>query len=146
MNEDNSKRRLGRGLAALIGEMDQLPTADVGAQPAVNPDRLVPIEFVGRNLREVPGVAGRALPPRTRETDGVHVIVRGTFVVNGASRGPGEYFGGESLFGGDPRRVEVRAETDALALFVPADDILTCARIYPEVALELLRRKLTPAA
>ena len=51
MNEDNSKRRLGRGLAALIGEMDQLPAADIGAVPSVNPDRLVPIEFVGRNPR-----------------------------------------------------------------------------------------------
>ena len=51
MNEDNSKRRLGRGLAALIGEMDQLPAADVGERPSVNPDRLVPIEFVGRNPR-----------------------------------------------------------------------------------------------
>jgi ParB family chromosome partitioning protein len=51
MNDDNSKRRLGRGLAALIGEMDQLPAADMGARPAVNPDRLVPIEFVGRNPR-----------------------------------------------------------------------------------------------
>lgn len=51
MNDDNSKRRLGRGLAALIGEMDQLPAADIGARPAVNPDRLVPIEFVGRNPR-----------------------------------------------------------------------------------------------
>ena len=51
MNDDNSKRRLGRGLAALIGEMDQLPAADIGARPPVNPDRLVPIEFVGRNPR-----------------------------------------------------------------------------------------------
>ncbi|HEV7245559.1 MAG TPA: ParB/RepB/Spo0J family partition protein [Shinella sp.] len=51
MNDDNSKRRLGRGLAALIGEMDQLPAADVGARPALNPDRDVPIEFVGRNPR-----------------------------------------------------------------------------------------------
>ena len=51
MNDDNSKRRLGRGLAALIGEMDQLPAADVGSQSTVNPDRLVPIEFVGRNPR-----------------------------------------------------------------------------------------------
>jgi ParB family chromosome partitioning protein len=51
MNDDNSKRRLGRGLAALIGEMDQLPAADIGARPTVNPDRLVPIEFVGRNPR-----------------------------------------------------------------------------------------------
>lgn len=51
MNDDNSKRRLGRGLAALIGEMDQLPAADIGERPTVNPDRLVPIEFVGRNPR-----------------------------------------------------------------------------------------------
>ncbi|MBB5044294.1 ParB/RepB/Spo0J family partition protein [Shinella fusca] len=51
MTDDNSRRRLGRGLAALIGEMDQLPAADIGARPAVNPDRLVPIEFVGRNPR-----------------------------------------------------------------------------------------------
>ncbi len=43
MNDDNSKRRLGRGLAALIGEMDQLPAADIGERPTVNPDRLVPI-------------------------------------------------------------------------------------------------------
>ncbi|HWA09033.1 MAG TPA: cyclic nucleotide-binding domain-containing protein [Opitutaceae bacterium] len=104
------------------------------------------LEFVGRQLREVPGRAGRALAPQTRETDGVHVIVRGTFAVNGRRLGPGENFGGESLFGRDPRRVEVRAETDGLALFVPAGDILTCARIYPEVALELLRRKFAPAA
>ena len=51
MNEDTSKRRLGRGLAALIGEMDQLPAAEIGGQTAVSPDRMVPIEFVGRNPR-----------------------------------------------------------------------------------------------
>ncbi|MGR6467488.1 ParB/RepB/Spo0J family partition protein [Rhizobium sp. PAMB 3182] len=50
MNDDVSKRRLGRGLAALIGEMDQPLTA---AQPAktVNPDRMIPIEFIARNPR-----------------------------------------------------------------------------------------------
>lgn len=51
MNDENSKRRLGRGLAALIGEMDQLPAADIGAGSVVNSDRMVPIEFVGRNPR-----------------------------------------------------------------------------------------------
>jgi ParB family chromosome partitioning protein len=51
MNEDNSKRRLGRGLAALIGEMDQLPATEAPGRAPVNPDRLVPIEFVGRNPR-----------------------------------------------------------------------------------------------
>ncbi len=48
MSEDVSKRRLGRGLAALIGEMDQpLPAGD--ARTSINPDRMVPIEFVSRS-------------------------------------------------------------------------------------------------
>lgn len=48
MSDDLSKRRLGRGLAALIGEMDQpLPVGD--SRPSINPDRTVPIEFVARN-------------------------------------------------------------------------------------------------
>ena len=50
MNDDISKRRLGRGLAALIGEMDQPLSSSTPAEP-VNPDRRVPIEFVGRNPR-----------------------------------------------------------------------------------------------
>ncbi|MGO4437227.1 ParB/RepB/Spo0J family partition protein [Rhizobium sp. RAF56] len=48
MSDDLSKRRLGRGLAALIGEMDQPAPIEAG-KPSVNPDRLVPIEFVSRN-------------------------------------------------------------------------------------------------
>lgn len=52
MNDDNSKRRLGRGLAALIGEMDQpVAIGAAAAEATVNPDRMVPIEFVGRNPR-----------------------------------------------------------------------------------------------
>jgi ParB family chromosome partitioning protein len=47
MNDDPSKRRLGRGLAALIGEMDQ-PMATSG-RPSVSADRKVPIELVVRN-------------------------------------------------------------------------------------------------
>ncbi len=50
MNDDLSKRRLGRGLAALIGEMDQ-PIQQDAARPSVNPDRLVPIEYITRNPR-----------------------------------------------------------------------------------------------
>lgn len=50
MTEDLSKRRLGRGLAALIGEMDK-PAAPADKQPAVNPDRLVPLEFITPNPR-----------------------------------------------------------------------------------------------
>ena len=48
MNDDPSKRRLGRGLAALIGEMDQ-PIADIAARPSVSADRKVAIDLVIRN-------------------------------------------------------------------------------------------------
>jgi ParB family chromosome partitioning protein len=48
MNDDSSKRRLGRGLAALIGEMDQ-PVAVSPGRPAVSADRKVPIELISRN-------------------------------------------------------------------------------------------------
>lgn len=48
MSEDVSKRRLGRGLAALIGEMDQ-PVPVGETKPTVNPDRTIPIEFVARS-------------------------------------------------------------------------------------------------
>lgn len=50
MSDDLSKRRLGRGLAALIGEMDQpLPVGE--AQRTISPDRMVPIEFIARSPR-----------------------------------------------------------------------------------------------
>src|SRR5262249_1265982 len=50
MSDDLSKRRLGRGLAALIGEMDQ-PVHVTEGRSSVNPERMVPIEFVSRNPR-----------------------------------------------------------------------------------------------
>jgi len=50
MNDDQSKKRLGRGLAALIGEMDR-PTQHEEKQPvaATVADGRVPIEFVSAN-------------------------------------------------------------------------------------------------
>jgi len=54
MADDQSKKRLGRGLAALIGEMDQpvavttSPTAK-DVQPTVISDRVVPIETIRAN-------------------------------------------------------------------------------------------------
>lgn len=48
MNDDPSKRRLGRGLAALIGEMDQ-PISEVATKPSVSADRKVAIDLVVRN-------------------------------------------------------------------------------------------------
>ncbi|NNH82969.1 ParB/RepB/Spo0J family partition protein [Rhizobium laguerreae] len=49
MNDDVSKRRLGRGLAALIGEMDQPVPVEV--ERTISADRMIPIEFVSRNPR-----------------------------------------------------------------------------------------------
>lgn len=52
MEEDHSKRRLGRGLAALIGEMDQPISMGASAAPnRISADRQVPIEHVVRNPR-----------------------------------------------------------------------------------------------
>jgi ParB family chromosome partitioning protein len=48
MNEDASRRRLGRGLAALIGDMDQPATP---AAPSVPADRGLPIELISPNPR-----------------------------------------------------------------------------------------------
>lgn len=46
MSDDPGKKRLGRGLAALIGEMDQPLDME---RPKVRADSFVPIEFVSRN-------------------------------------------------------------------------------------------------
>jgi len=48
MNEENSRRRLGRGLAALIGEMDRPPETSA---PAVANDGRLPIELLNPNPR-----------------------------------------------------------------------------------------------
>lgn len=50
MSDDLSKRRLGRGLAALIGQMDQPLPVDA-APKEISPDRMVPIEHISRNPR-----------------------------------------------------------------------------------------------
>ncbi|WP_176085609.1 ParB/RepB/Spo0J family partition protein [Martelella sp. HB161492] len=50
MNDETSKRRLGRGLAALIGDIEK-PQTTVSETPVIHPDRQVPIEFVTRNPR-----------------------------------------------------------------------------------------------
>lgn len=51
MTDDPAKKRLGRGLAALIGDMDQPPAQPKAGAAAVQPaaDRHVPIELIGRN-------------------------------------------------------------------------------------------------
>lgn len=49
MNEDPSRKRLGRGLAALIGEMDKPVEGKVA--PSMPLDQQIPIEFITRNPR-----------------------------------------------------------------------------------------------
>lgn len=51
MNEDPTRRRLGRGLAALIGEMDQPVVPEAATVTTVAADQRVPIEHVTRNPR-----------------------------------------------------------------------------------------------
>ena len=48
MTEDNSKKRLGRGLAALIGELDQ-PAPAVREASEARSDRRIPIEHIRAN-------------------------------------------------------------------------------------------------
>jgi len=50
MSDDPSRKRLGRGLAALIGEMDK-PMPAATAASRIGADGRVPIEFVGPNPR-----------------------------------------------------------------------------------------------
>lgn len=90
MNDDISKRRLGRGLAALIGEMDQ-PTQSADNASVISADRTVPIEFVSPNPRnprryfdesELQDLAGsvrqhgivQPVVVRTREKDRFEII------------------------------------------------------------------------
>lgn len=49
MSDEQSKKRLGRGLAALIGEMDNADNNKPASEPKINPDQQLPIEFVVRN-------------------------------------------------------------------------------------------------
>lgn len=52
MSDESSRKRLGRGLAALIGDMDTPQRADAKQQAATPaPDRTVPVEHVGPNPR-----------------------------------------------------------------------------------------------
>ncbi|AQS40737.1 MAG: Chromosome partitioning protein ParB [Candidatus Tokpelaia hoelldobleri] len=49
MNEDQSKKRLGRGLAALIGDIEAPDESGQAVAVAMTSDKQVPIELVSRN-------------------------------------------------------------------------------------------------
>lgn len=92
MSDDLSKKRLGRGLAALIGEMDKPAEPD---RQAVSADGRVPIEFISPNPRN----------PRRNFADGdltdlaqsirEHGIVQPVIVRRSGSAGRYEIIAGE---------------------------------------------------
>ncbi|MER2536707.1 MAG: ParB/RepB/Spo0J family partition protein [Rhizobiaceae bacterium] len=92
--EDSSKRRLGRGLAALIGEIDRAPSADaVETKPAA--DLNVPIEFVSPNPRNPRRHFDEADLSDLAQSIREHGIVQPVIVRNGAEKGRYEIIAGE---------------------------------------------------
>lgn len=92
MNEDPSRRRLGRGLAALIGEMDKPPE---GEQPSVSADRLVPIEYISPNPRNPRRNFADADLADLAQSIREHGIVQPVVVRSAAAEGRYEIIAGE---------------------------------------------------
>ncbi len=94
MAEDLSKKRLGRGLAALIGEMDKPPAAE---QPATQPsaDSRVPIEFVSPNPKNPRRHFGDADLADLAHSIREHGIVQPVLVRRKAETGRYEIIAGE---------------------------------------------------
>lgn len=87
MNEDLSRRRLGRGLAALIGEIDKPPAP---RQPAAPSDGKVPIEFIQPNPRNPRRAFGDADLTDLAQSIKEHGIVQ-PVVVRPAAGAAGRY-------------------------------------------------------
>jgi ParB family chromosome partitioning protein len=87
MSDDTSRRRLGRGLAALIGEIDK-PT--VPQQPSVQVDGKVPIEFIEPNPRNPRRAFGDADLTDLAQSIREHGLVQ-PVVVRPSAVGTGRY-------------------------------------------------------
>ncbi|WP_407863278.1 ParB/RepB/Spo0J family partition protein [Phyllobacterium phragmitis] len=111
MNEDPSKKRLGRGLAALIGEMDR----PVESRKAPFPlERQVPIEFISRNPRNPRRVFTDAELEDLAQSIREHGVVQ-PVVVRPAPGSPDRY----ELIAGERRwRAAQRAGLDALPIIL----------------------------
>ena len=92
MSEDASKRRLGRGLAALIGEMDK---PEAATQQRVGADRRVPIEFVRPNPRNPHRSFADADLDDLAQSIREHGIVQPVVVRPGSGEGQFEIIAGE---------------------------------------------------
>lgn len=92
MNEDPSRKRLGRGLAALIGEMDK-PEAE--PREVVRADRSVPIEFISPNPRNPRRQFAEAELGDLAQSIREHGIVQPVVVRTGEAPGRFEIIAGE---------------------------------------------------
>ncbi|WP_395449136.1 ParB/RepB/Spo0J family partition protein [Aminobacter sp. UC22_36] len=92
MNEDLSRKRLGRGLAALIGEMDKPVAPEKPAAPA---DGRVPIEFVSPNPRNPRRHFGEAELADLAQSIREHGLVQPVVVRPAAQAGRYEIIAGE---------------------------------------------------
>ena len=93
MNEDPSRRRLGRGLAALIGEIDK-PQVNEAPQ-SLSADGRVPIEFVTPNPRNPRRHFGEAELTDLSQSIREHGIVQPVIVRKGKEAGRYEIIAGE---------------------------------------------------
>ncbi|MBX3596560.1 MAG: ParB/RepB/Spo0J family partition protein [Rhizobiaceae bacterium] len=92
MNDDTTKKRLGRGLAALIGEMDK-PVAP--AAPAMRADGTVPIELISPNPRNPRRTFGEDDLVDLAQSIREHGVVQPVVVRPGAESGHYEIIAGE---------------------------------------------------
>ncbi|MDN2567397.1 ParB/RepB/Spo0J family partition protein [Aquibium sp. A9E412] len=92
MSEDPSRKRLGRGLAALIGEMDKQPAPE---EAPVSADRRVPIELVTPNPRNPRRSFGEAELADLAQSIREHGIVQPVVVRPGATADSFEIVAGE---------------------------------------------------
>mgnify|MGYP002621564166 CR=1 FL=1 len=89
MSDDLSRKRLGRGLAALIGEMDKPAVA--AAAPRIGADGRAPIEFVGPNPRNPRRSFADAELDDLAQSIREHGIVQPVVVRPAAGAGGGRY-------------------------------------------------------
>lgn len=103
------------------------------------------LELVGERVRECRFTAGQSLVTADGEDHVAHLVLRGSLRVgtgrNATVAGTGSIVGQRALLGDAPACEIVRAETDSQTLRIAAKDVLACARIHPQVAVDLLRRR-----
>ena len=121
MQDDPSKKRLGRGLAALIGEIDKPAQA---SRPALADGR-VPIELVSPNPRNPRRLFAEAELDELAQSIRTHGVVQ-PVVVRSATGRPGHY----EIVAGERRwRASQRAELTELPVLVREMDDRTALEI-----------------